>query len=209
MNKKLLEKIIIDTEKDPIIKWNNKSLLSIIDNDVTFSSYIYNKENISGYFALLHNLVSNLPDDAVIVELGNREGLGIISMYDALKENQTLYTLDIVDDVRFVIDEIKDDKRVHIMNDFNSLNEGRVGEVFETKSIDLIFFDTIHTYDQVSSEYRVWQQYLKDDCVLLIDDIRDIQDDRTKWKFHEELEMNKYDLTDWAHARTGFGVYLK
>jgi hypothetical protein len=51
---------------------------------------------------------------------------------------------------------------------------------------------------------------MSDGCIFLIDDIRDIQDDRSKWKFHEELQCSeKYDITEWGHARTGFGVYKK
>ena len=66
---------------------------------------------------LLHNLTSNIEEN--IVELGNREGLGILSIYDALSKNSELYTLDIVDDVRFINNKIKSDSRVHILNDFN------------------------------------------------------------------------------------------
>ena len=131
-------------------------------------------------------------------------------MYDALKENQKLYSTDIISDIRFVPTKISEDPRVYILNYFNSLDEERVALEFEPKSISLAFFDTVHTYEQISEEYKIWEPYLKDDCVILIDDIRDVQSDRTKWKFHQELEWNnKYDVTDWAHNPSGFGVYLK
>jgi predicted O-methyltransferase YrrM len=169
---------------------------------------MFNKDGNHGYFSLLHNLTSNI--EGTIVELGNREGLGILSIYDALSENSELYTLDIVDDVRFINDKIKNDPRVHILNDFNSLDSGRVQNTFEKNSISMIFLDTIHTYEQVFSEFLVWKQYMKDDCVMLIDDIRDYMPGRTKWRFHTELDYTyKYDVTEWAHNDTGFGVYLK
>ena len=149
-------------------------------------------------------------DRGTIVELGNREGLGILSIYDALQPNSEFYTLDIVDDVRFVNDKIKNDPRVHILNDFDALDSDRVSKTFEKKSISMIFLDTIHTYEQVLSELIVWKQYMKDDCVMLVDDIRPSMPGRTKWRFHTELDYTyKYDVTEWAHNDTGFGVYLK
>jgi hypothetical protein len=208
MNNIELEKIISDTKSNPYIKWNNSSLTDWVSADREFSVYLFNKDGNHGYFSLLHNLSSNI--EGTIVELGNREGLGIISIYDALSKNSELYTLDIVDDVRFIKDEIKNDPRVHILNDFNSLDSNRVEKTFEKKSISMIFLDTIHTYEQVTQEFKLWEPYMKDDCVMLIDDIRDYMPGRTKWRFHTELDYTyKYDVTEWAHNDTGYGVYLK
>ena len=208
MNNIDLEKIISDTQTDPYIKWNNSSLADWVRIDSEFSVYLFNRDGNHGYFSLLHNLSSNI--EGTIVELGNREGLGIISIYDALSDNSELYTLDIVDDVRFIKDEIKNDSRVHILNDFNSLDSNRVEKTFEKKSISMIFLDTIHTYEQVTQEFKLWEPYMKDDCVMLVDDIRDYMPGRTKWRFHTELDYTyKYDVTEWAHNDTGYGVYLK
>ena len=76
----------------------------------------------------------------------------------------------------------------------------------------MIFFDTLHTYVQISQEYIIWEPYLKDDCVMLIDDIRPVSPDRTKWRFHEIITpalSSAIDVTEWAHNDTGFGAYLK
>ena len=208
MNHTTLEKIISDTQSSPYIKWNDESLADLIRNDNVYNVFIFNKDGNHGYFSLLHNLTSNI--EGTIVELGNREGLGILSIYDALSENSELYTLDIVDDVRFINDKIKSDSRVHILNDFNSLDSDRIEKTFEKKSISMIFLDTIHTYEQVLEEFKLWEPYMKDDCVMLIDDIRPSMTGRTKWRFHTELDYTyKYDVTEWAHNDTGYGVYLK
>ena len=208
MNNTTLEKIISDTKSSPYIKWNDESLADLIRNDNVYNVFIFNKDGNHGYFSLLHNLTSNI--EGTIVELGNREGLGILSIYDALSANSELYTLDIVDDVRFINDKIKSDSRVHILNDFNSLDVDRIKKTFEKKSISMIFLDTIHTYEQVTQEFKLWEPYMKDDCVMLIDDIRDYMPGRTKWRFHTELDYTyKYDVTEWAHNDTGYGVYLK
>ena len=208
MNNTTLEQIISDTQSSPYIKWNDESLADLIRNDNVYNVFIFNKDGNHGYFSLLHNLTSNI--EGTIVELGNREGLGILSIYDALSENSELYTLDIVDDVRFINDKIKSDSRVKILNDFDALDSDRVSKTFEKKSISMIFLDTIHTYEQVLAEFILWEPYMKDDCVMLIDDIRPSMAGRTKWRFHTELGYTyKYDVTEWAHNDTGFGVYLK
>ena len=208
MNNIELEKIISDTQSKPYIKWNNSSLADWCRVDKEFSVYLFNKDGNHGYFSLLHNLTSNI--DGTIVELGNREGLGILSIYDALQPDSKFYTLDIVNDNRFIKNEIKNDPRVYILNDFNSLDADRIQKTFEKKSISMIFLDTIHTYEQVLEEFKLWEPYMKDDCVMLIDDIRPSMPGRTKWRFHTELDYTyKYDVTEWAHNDTGFGVYLK
>ena len=208
MKSSTLEKIISDTQSNPYIKWNDESLADLIRYNNVYNVFIFNKDGNHGYFSLLHNLTSNI--EGTIVELGNREGLGILSIYDALSENSELYTLDIVDDVRFINDKIKSDSRVKILNDFDALDSDRVSKTFEKKSMSMIFLDTIHTYEQVLAEFILWEPYMKDDCVMLIDDIRPSMEGRTKWRFHTELGYTyKYDVTEWAHNDTGFGVYLK
>lgn len=208
MNNTTLEKIISETQSSPYIKWNDPTLADSIRYNNVYNVYLFNKDGGHGYFSLLHNLTSNI--DGIIVELGNREGLGIVSIYDALQTNSKFYTLDIVDDVRFVNEKIKNDSRVHILNDFNSLDSHRIKNTFEEKSISLIFLDTIHTYEQVSQEVKLWEPYMKDDCIILVDDIRDYVPGHSKWKFHQEYNVShKYDITEWAHNLTGFGVYLK
>ena len=206
----MIDKIIEECSQSPYIKWNDDSLLDLIRNDNVYNVFIFNKDGNHGYFSLLNRTTANLDDNAIIVELGNREGLGILSVYDAMKENQTFYTLDIVNDIRFIGDKIRNDDRVKILNDFDALDSDRVKREFKEKSISLIFMDTIHTYEQLKAEYEIWGPYLKDDCIIMVDDIRPSMPGRTKWKWHVETPFSqKYDVTEWAHNDTGFGVYVK
>ena len=206
----MIDKIIEECSQSPYIKWNDDSLLDLIRNDNVYNVFIFNKDGNHGYFSLLNRTTANLDDDAVIVELGNREGLGILSVYDAMKENQTFYTLDIVNDIRFIGDKIRNDDRVKILNDFDALDADRVKREFKEKSISMIFMDTVHTYEQLKAEYEIWGPYLKDDCIIMVDDIRPSMPGRTKWKWHVETQFTqKYDVTEWAHNDTGFGVYVK
>jgi cephalosporin hydroxylase len=147
----------------------------------------------------------------MVVELGNRRGCSTLAIYDALKEGQKFYSLDIIDDCRYVPDSVKNDERVTIINDFDSLDAKRVKSMFEPKSIAMLFADTIHTYEQIRDEYNVWKPYLKDDFILVVDDIVSdyvSSDKRTKGIFHEEWKGVKFDVTMSAH-RSGFGIYLK
>jgi|TARA_R100000030_G_scaffold43172_1_gene32532 predicted O-methyltransferase YrrM len=206
----MIDKIIEECSQSPYINWNDDSLLDLIRNDEVYNVFIFNKDGNHGYFSLLNRVTANLDDDAIIVELGNREGLGILSVYDAMKENQTFYTLDIVNDIRFIGDKIRNDDRVKILNDFDALDADRVKREFKEKSISMIFMDTVHTYEQLKAEYEIWGPYLKDDCIIMVDDIRPSMPGRTKWKWHVETQFTqKYDVTEWAHNDTGFGVYVK
>ena len=94
MNNTELEKIISDTQSNPYIKWNNSSLADWCRVDGEFSVYLFNKDGNHGYFSLLHNLTSKV--DGIIVELGNREGLGILSIYDALQPSSELKSFKIL-----------------------------------------------------------------------------------------------------------------
>ena len=127
-------------------------------------------------------------------------------------EGQKFYSYDIIDDCRYVPSEVKEDERVTIDNNFDSLDAEKIKANFEEKSVSMLFCDTIHTYEQVKAEYDTWEPYLTDDAIITVDDIRDEfwtpSDPRTKWRFHEEWEGDKFDVTDYAHF-SGFGIYLK
>ena len=155
----MIDKIIEECSQSPYINWNDDSLLDLIRNDEVYNVFIFNKDGNHGYFSLLNRVTANLDDDAIIVELGNREGLGILSVYDAMKENQTFYTLDIVNDIRFIGDKIRNDDRVKILNDFDALDADRVKREFKEKSISMIFMDTVHTYEQLKAEYEIRGPY--------------------------------------------------
>ena len=65
----------------------------------------------------------------------------------------------------------------------------------------MIFLDTIHTYEQVLAEFILWEPYMKDDCVMLIDDIRPSMEGRTKWRFHTCLLYTSPSPRDRTRSR--------
>jgi hypothetical protein len=197
-----LKEIIEYTKENQDIKWlNNKGHVELMDP--FFSRYLKNElpnGKVHGYFTLLNNIVKNLSDDAIIVELGNREGLSTLSIYEALKPNQKFYTIDIEKDLRLLPESFFNDERVIILYD-NCLNDN-ILSLFKDKSIDLLFSDTTHTYNQINSEYDSYKNKMKDESILLVDDIK-LND---KGVFFDKWDGEKYILDSWAHE-SGFGCF--
>ena len=209
--KSILEQAIKKSKKEQTINWNYPRLKRMVSGE--FVDYMENRKienqgnkRCHGYFSLLHNIVQNLGDNSLIVELGNREGLSTISIMDALRNDGQFISFDIIKDLRFFPPELWSDKR------FTSI-QCDVGDHFavEThmksntdRTIDLLFCDTIHTYDQVRNEFDVFEEYLSPSAIVLVDDIHN----NDKYRFHEEWVGDKYDVTDPMHYPTGFGAYV-
>ena len=74
----------------------------------------------------------------------------------------------------------------------------------ESNKIDLIFFDTIHTYDQVKAEFELYKDKLSDGCIVLIDDTK-LND---KGRFFDEITYEKYNLDLLCHNVSGFSGFV-
>lgn len=199
-----LKKIIEYTKINQTISWGSQlSHLNVIDP--ILKPYILNEIDngngkVHGYFTLLHNVVKELPDDAIIVELGNREGMSTLSIYDALKPNQKFYTIDILKDLRMLPKSFFNDERVNIV--YGDCVSKEITSLFEDESIDLLFSDTVHFYDQINNEFNVYKSKMKHGSILFVDDIK-IKD---KGKFFDGWQGEKYSLDSWAHE-SGFGCF--
>jgi cephalosporin hydroxylase len=197
-----LEKIIEYTKENQTINW-----LKYGDylNEINplFKPYLTNSlphGKVCGYFTLIHNTIKELPDDAIIVELGNREGMSTLAIYDALKPNQKFYTIDIVKDLRILPKSFFEDDRVKII--YGDCTGSDIINLFEDDSIDFLFSDTIHYYDQINNEFKIYKNKMKNNSILYVDDIR-LND---KGNFFTEWVGEKYDLDAWAHEY-GFGCF--
>ena len=204
-----MQDLIEYTQQHPCIAWNNPALIADIRNcgHHEYEWYITNYDypahgKIHGYFTLLHHAVSRLSDDAVIVELGNREGLSTLAMCDALKPHQTLYTMDIDQDLRFVPEYWKQDPRMHVLHG-DCLSEHMINQIPDG-SVDLWFSDTIHCYDQIHREFAAYECKLKDKALVLVDDIKT----HDKGRFYDEwVHGDKCSVDAWCHGAGGFGVF--
>jgi predicted O-methyltransferase YrrM len=139
-----------------------------------------------------------------IVELGNREGLSTLAIYDNLPIDASFITIDIEKDQRYCPDSMFDDRRVKfIFGDdcdleiFNSLESG------VPLNIDFLFSDTIHFDYQLRDEWNIYKYLLADNALVAIDDIN-LNDKR---KLFDELKYDKWDLTEFCHI-SGWGLFL-
>jgi len=68
-------------------------------------------------------------------------------------------------------------------------------------AVDILFVDTLHTYEQVMAEFGAWRSLLSSRAIVLLDDLLFAGVNRA-W---EELPGSKVRL-DMLHSETGFGA---
>ena len=169
--------------------------------DAELLSYLVDGGESGGYFHWLTRIAA-LSDAKLIVELGNRYGSSTVALYHGLKPDQTLITLDIAKDQRYVPDHIFEDARVKfVFGDCLDLNAYGDARTPIPVDIDIFWTDTIHYYEQVRDEFYVYEPPFADEALIAIDDIR-LND---KGKFFEEVNYPKHDLTSLCHV-SGFGA---
>jgi hypothetical protein len=168
--------------------------------DKEYFKYLTQGGEAGGYLHWL-TLLTKHSDAKLIVESGNRYGNSTIAIYHGLKKNQKLISVDIVKDQRYIPNIIYKDKRVKFIFgdclDLNSYDKDTLIPI----DIDIFWTDTIHTYEQISSEFFVYEPLLSDEAIIVIDDIN-LND---KGKFFHESPYPKFDLTNICHS-SGFGV---
>jgi predicted O-methyltransferase YrrM len=137
-----------------------------------------------------------------IVELGNRHGTSTVALYHGLQPDQTLYTIDVVKDQRYVPDVVFKDPRVRfVWGDALDLTAYELAGFQTPFDIDILWTDTIHFYKQLKAEYRIYEPLLADEALIVIDDIH-LND---KGRFFQESSFEKFDLTALCHS-SGFGA---
>jgi predicted O-methyltransferase YrrM len=190
-------------QKLPQYQIKPKNLAKFGDSEVDkeFLSYI---NGVGGSYMKFVPLLIQELELHNIVELGNREGLSTLTIYDNLPQNASFITIDIVEDQRYCPDNMFTDHRVKfLLGDacdlaiFDSLPSGISTE------IDFLFTDTIHFDYQLRDEWAIYQHLLADRALVAIDDIN-LNDKR---KLFDELNYEKWDLTDLCHV-SGWGLFL-
>lgn len=136
-----------------------------------------------------------------VVELGNREGLGVVSIFHGLKDSpDSVFTsIDIVNDLRYVPASVKIDPKVNLVFG-DVLDKDVIAQVKDTGPIDMIFLDTVHTEEQLEAEWNLYEPLLSDTALVLVDDI--YYD--TKHKFFDKIKHDKF--ADRRLHSSGFGV---
>ncbi len=201
INKSAVDKVISEIKSElSDFKISDKNLEKFgkVDNmDEEYLSYV---NGVGGHYVKFLALLVKKLQFHNVVELGNREGLSTLSIYDQLPQDSTFTTIDIVEDVRYCPDSMHMDSRVKfILGDVCDI------DVFSKlpDKIDLLFSDTIHYDFQVRDEFAIYQHLLADTALVAVDDIF-INDKHLFW---DDLPYDKWDLSELCHSN-GWGLFL-
>lgn len=177
--------------------------LELVKNNKEFCHYLTNglSDGSGGLYPFMTELCKTFQPKHV-VELGNREGLGVLSIFEGIKDYDAKFsTIDVVNDLRFVPKHIKESNKVDfIFGDV--LEQSVIDKVKKNGPIDLILCDTIHTFKQIESEWIYYEPLFNDKCIALIDDV--YYD--TKHLFFNKIKYEKF--VDYKLHSTGFGVVM-
>lgn len=202
MNPQTIEKLIEEVRDEipgfSVAEANLEKFTPGNPADEEFLSYV---NGVGGSYVKFLALLTKKLAPKNIVELGNREGLSTLAIYDQLPQDSRFTTIDILEDQRYCPDAMFKDERVSFLfGDACSLDILKQVPF----DIDLLFSDTIHYYFQIRDEFALYQHLLADTALVAIDDIHT----NDKGKFWEEVSSDKWDLTGLCHTPGGWGLFL-
>lgn len=160
------------------------SLASLINNSLT------DKNTSHSYVDLYEKLLSGKKESARTVlevgigDYGPKSG-GSIKLWRDYFTNATIYALDILP-VERVIDELVRDPRVVLYTSTNAYNKDFVIEKFVNKDLkfDFMLDDGPHTLESMKDFIRLYLPLLKDDGILIIEDVQSVD-----WFGHLMLDV--------------------
>jgi predicted O-methyltransferase YrrM len=130
----------------------------------------------------------------ILVEIGRERGVSALIMLDAMSEDATLTSIDIIKESVFL--ENREEPRLTLITG-NSLS---VSDQV-SNNIDFLFIDGLHEGDHVTKEWELYRPKLAEKAVVIFDDIHF---NSGMSKFWENLQEDKHDISQWH--RKGFGV---
>jgi hypothetical protein len=146
---------------------------------------------------------------SVVVEVGigcffEKNG-GSIKLWHDFFDNATIYGIDILPSQR-VIESLLNNPRVVLQCESNAYDSNFVSENYINKNIkaDVIIDDGAHTFESMVSFLNLYLPILKDDGILIIEDVQDI-----KWvdslKNFVPDDMKKYiEVIDLRHIKNRY-----
>ena len=171
--------------------------------DLSLNGYNTQKQRIEafcdGYYAPYYNffcLMAMALEKPLCVELGVDKGRGSRSLwiggarvYGVEEQSKECFTLPSMLELTFL--------------KYSSTPVPK--EIQDAGEIDLIHFDTEHTYSQVAAEFKAYKPFLKDGCVMCFDDTHAAEDEVLKYV--NELPYEKVH-DDRLHPGCGFSVVI-
>lgn len=178
---------------------DDRHYLGLVNTNGVYDKRVHESRCCSFLFEVVKELMPN-----TILELGHRKGLSTLAIYNGLsKEEQIFVTVDIKKDLSYVPKKALEDKRfVEVIGD--DLSDKVITPVSKRSPIDLLFVDTTHKLGHLRKEWELYEPFLADEALILLDDIRW---KRSHWlyPFYEELEYEKFE--DKKLHSSGFGVF--
>jgi predicted O-methyltransferase YrrM len=166
--------------------------------EVTEFEPSYYEGGFGAYYLYLHYLTAVL-QPKLVVELGTLSGVSAFAMFLALPKTARLVTVDIVSRERSALAGVADD-RLEIIT-ANSLDANLPSRA-NLQSIDLLFVDTDHSYEQASREVQLHFPLMSPTGIAAFDDIHLNPGMEQFWN---ELPYVKID-TGAAIHQSGFGI---
>jgi hypothetical protein len=147
------------------------SLIDLIDNSLT------DKNTTHSYLELYESLLSKKKYTAEnilevgIGDFGEKNG-GSIKLWKDYFINAKIYGIDILS-IERVIDELKYNDRVILYTSTDAYNDKVVNDTFIEKNIkfDFVLDDGPHTLDSMIKFIELYSKLLKDDGILIIEDV--------------------------------------
>ncbi len=194
---KALEEVAKEVDASTISK---KNLRKFTDSEYDKRLYEF-LQGTTGYYQKGLPLLINKLQCKNIVELGSREGVSTLCIWDKLADDARFTTIDILRDQRYCPEEMFEDSRVKFI--FGDVSDLSIFKEELPLDIDFLFSDTVHCDRQISDEFEIYQHFLSDVALVGIDDIH-LND---KHKFFERIPYTKWDLTKLFHI-SGWGLFL-
>jgi len=164
-------------ESNEIIKYKNFNLKL---HDLIDERYYTDKNTSHSYLDLYEKLLYSKKNTAKnILEIGIgdfREKNGAsIKLWSDYFINANIYGIDILGPER-VIDEIKNNDRIKIYTETNGYDEVFYKKEFLNKNIkfDMMLDDGPHTLESMIQFIKLYSQIMKDDGILIIEDVQSI-----------------------------------
>lgn len=119
----------------------------------------------SQYYRFLHNLaIDKKPRISVVLGVC---GGGCCHNLCIGSGTGKVYGIDVANEYKTNIEFLNQ----HPNFEFVLSDSIQMAQTFKKKSVDILFIDTIHTYDQTIKEFNAWRPHLAKDAVVLLDDL--------------------------------------
>jgi len=145
---------------------------------INFNNKYTDKQKKHNYLPLYEKILSPIRESATSVlevGIGNWPGKqgGSLLLWRKYFTNAEIYGLDILPITR-VLDELIADDKVILYNNINAYDENFVKETFKNKKFDFLIDDGPHSLQSQIDFIKLYTPLLKDNGVLIIEDIQKI-----------------------------------